>query len=148
MTDENKGWNNGPSMWASLCHFSALLGAVWWIPVKGMWIPCGQIIAPLGVWLIKRKTSPFVDLSGRMSLNFQITITALVILLIFLLPGFLKLIAGWSLVIFDLFCIIRAGVRTSEGELYRYPIPTIPLFRTSALWELLSVLESKGQKPH
>ncbi|MBW1976247.1 MAG: DUF4870 domain-containing protein [Deltaproteobacteria bacterium] len=57
MTDENKGWNNGPSMWASLCHFSALLGAVWWIPVKGMWIPCGQIIAPLGVWLIKRKTS-------------------------------------------------------------------------------------------
>lgn len=130
--------------WASLCHFSALLGAVWWIPIGNAWIPCGQIIAPFAVWVMKRKTSPFVDLAGRQSLNFQFTLTAIGTIIGYLLGGFIAFVALWAIALFDLFCIIRGGVKSSEGKLYSYPIPTIPLLKTSKLWEDLSLKANKG----
>ncbi len=130
--------------WASLCYFSALLGAIWWIPVGRAWIPCGQIIAPLAVWIMKRKVSPFVDLAGRMSLNFQITVTLMGIIIGYFLNGFLAFLLLWAVALFDLFCIIRGGVKSSEAKLYRPPLPVVPIFKTAKLWDDLSLKANKG----
>lgn len=130
-------------LWASLCHFSALLGAVWWLPIMDVWIPCGQLIAPLGVWLFKRKKSPYIDLAGRLSLSFQTSITALALALAFTMPPMVSLLGVWFLVFFDLFCTVKAGVAYSEGRLYRYPLPVLPFFRTRVLWDEVSLKHSR-----
>ena len=38
-------------------------------------VPLGNILGPLIVWLIKRDEDSFVDLCGKESLNFQISMT-------------------------------------------------------------------------
>lgn len=146
MNDEKevKDIDENNSTWASLCHFSALLGVVWWFPVLGTWIPFGQIIAPIGVWLFKYRTSPYVDLAGRLSLNFQLTVTLVALSVAFILEGIVVVLLIWSIVFFDIFCIIRAGVAFSNGKLYRYPVPVFPFFRTKSLLEDLSAKYARG----
>ncbi|SFM93178.1 DUF4870 domain-containing protein [Thermodesulforhabdus norvegica] len=131
-------------LWASLCHFSALLGVVWWLPFLDVWIPFGQIVAPLGVWLVKRKKSPYIDLAGRLALSFQTSITAICLATAFMAPPVVAFPGVWGLIFFDLFCTIRAGVAYSEGRLYRYPLPALPVFRTKALWDEVSLKHSRG----
>jgi uncharacterized Tic20 family protein len=80
-----------------------------------------HIIAPLVIWLIKRAESPEIDATGKEVLNFQISYSiyiAVGILLCFVLVGFAILpivIVVWIV------CMILAAVRTSNGEVYRYP---------------------------
>lgn len=98
--------------WGMGCHLAALAGFV---------IPFGNIIGPLIIWLIKRDESDFVNDQGKESLNFQITITILVIIaaiLIIVLIGIALLIL---IGIFSLVMIVLAAVKASEGERYRYP---------------------------
>lgn len=95
-----------------LAHLSALAGFV---------IPFGNIVGPLVIWLIKKDGSPFVDDQGKESLNFQITITILMIvsaILIIVIIGILLLpLVGLLSLIF----IIVAAVKANGGERYRYP---------------------------
>lgn len=102
-----------------LCHLLALSGFI---------IPLGNIIGPLVMWLIKKDQSYFVDMHGKESLNFQISITIYSIvsaLLIFILIG---IVTSIILFIFWLAMTIIASIRASEGNGYRYPL-TIRFFR-------------------
>ncbi len=119
--------------WASLCHFSAFLGVIWWIPTSTLWLPVGHLLCPLGVWLVKRKKSPKIDWAGRESLNFQITMTAYGALGAMLLPGMAATLWLWAVALTDLYWIARAGVAASEGRFFTYPL---------VFWRLLRETEA------
>jgi len=103
-----------------LCHLSALAGFV---------IPFGNIIGPLIVWQIKKNQIPSVDIHGKAALNFQITASiALFVLIIvaFILHALLCLgVILFPLVgllgLAALVCSIIAGIKANNGEDFKYP---------------------------
>lgn len=101
--------------WAMLVHLSSLIGLI--VP-----IPFANIIAPLILYMIKKDDFPFVDDQGKESLNFQITVTLLVLLCIPLI----LLCIGIPLVILIslawLILVIIASVQANDGKSYRYPL--------------------------
>ena len=97
-----------------LCHATALAG--FFVP----W--AGHILGPLIVWLAKRGDSPEIDVHGKESLNFQISM-----LIYSLIAGVLCLVLiGFVLLgilhILNLVIVIIASIQAGEGKLYRYPI--------------------------
>lgn len=105
--------------WGMLCHLSIF---------AGHFIPFGNLIAPLVIWLIKKEESPFVDYHGKESLNFQISLTiylAISLILAFVLIGFPLFIALW---VFGLVIVIIAGLKANDGQYFRYPL-TIRLIK-------------------
>jgi uncharacterized protein len=100
--------------WNVLCHASALLG--FFFP----W--AGHIIAPLIVWLVKRRDSPEIDAHGKESINFQLSMLVYAVIsaiLCLILVGFVLLAI---LHIVNVVLVIIASIRASEGKFYRYPI--------------------------
>ena len=101
-------------IWNILCHASALLGVFFYFP--------GHLLGPLIVWLAKRGDSPEIDAHGKESLNFQISMLiydAVAAILCLVVIGIPILIALWIL---NTVLVIIASVKTSEGQLYRYPL--------------------------
>ncbi|HEY1655050.1 MAG TPA: DUF4870 domain-containing protein [Candidatus Tumulicola sp.] len=78
--------------WAMAAHLSALVAV--------MGIPFGHVVGPLIVYLLQRDRSPFVAAHARASLNFQITISIVAVVL------FGAVIAAWFFVV----------LTTSENE--------------------------------
>jgi uncharacterized protein len=77
-----------------------------------------QFIAPLIIYLIKKDESSFVTAHAKESLNFQLTVLLVIILLVVTVVGILLL---WLVGIYVLILVIIATIRASEGKLYRYP---------------------------
>ena len=99
--------------WAMLCHLSTFSGG---------FIPFGNILGPLIIWLMKREESPFIDAHGKEALNWQISATIYFVVcfaLVFVLIGFVLLPA---LLVFDIIIVIIATVRANSGQAYRYPM--------------------------
>jgi len=111
--------------WAVILHVSAF---------AGFFIPFGNIIAPLVIWLIKKQEMPCLDQVGKDVLNFQISwaiwsvlivvIGGLVIMLgscivgpfaLLLVPIFFIFSIAW------LVFIIQGAVKASNGEAYEFP---------------------------
>jgi uncharacterized Tic20 family protein len=84
--------------------------------------PLGNIFGPLVLWLLKRKTSMYLDENGKESLNFQISMTlygiAAGILGIFGVG--LPILA--VIVLADGILVVVAAVQAHKGDLYRYPL--------------------------
>jgi uncharacterized protein len=99
--------------WAMLCHLTAFAGYLF---------PFGGIIGPLICWLSKRDESDWVNLNGKASLNFQLSMLLYYVLcfpLLFILIGIpIYIVLG----ILEIVCIIIASVKASKGEYYKYPI--------------------------
>ena len=68
---------NPDRTWIMLCHLSSLAGFAF---------PFGHIVGPLILWLAKKDEDPEVREHGRQALNFQITLT-FVIIALFVLAG-------------------------------------------------------------
>ena len=99
--------------WAMFAHLSTF---------SSMFVPLGNIIAPIVIWQMKKHESEFVVEQAKESLNFQITlfIYALIsFLLVFIIIGFFLIFA---LVIFGLIMVIIGGIKANEGEDFRYPM--------------------------
>ena len=75
-------------------------------------------LAPLIIYLIKKDESSFVASHAKESLNFQITIFIIIVVLIISIVGILLI---WLVGIFSLILVIVATIRASEGKLYKYP---------------------------
>jgi len=75
-------------------------------------------LAPLIIYLIKKNESSFVTAHARESLNFQITIFILFVILFITVIGILL---AWILGIIAFVLVIVASIRASENKLYRYP---------------------------
>ncbi len=100
-------------MWAMFCHLATF---------SGYFVPMGNILGPLVVWLIKKDEYAQVDDQGKEALNFQISMMIWLVLagvLCFVLIGIPILI---GLVIFDLVVTIMAAVQANQGHCYRYPM--------------------------
>jgi uncharacterized Tic20 family protein len=110
----------GPSRsWEVACHLSALSG---WL-TGGV----GWIAGPLIVWLLKKSELPGVDAHGKEALNFQISIFLYsigMLLVAFLtcgLGGILLVPVAFVLGLVQIVFTVIAGIKASNGELYRYP---------------------------
>lgn len=104
-------------------HLSALLGGLLTGAIGG-W---GSFLGPLIIWLLKKDTMPFVNDQAREALNFNITVSAIFLVLIILtvftlgigaiLTVPLAIIIGIAALVF----IIIASIKANEGVAYRYP---------------------------
>lgn len=87
----------------------------------GLLIPLGNLLAPLGIWLVKKDEDAFVGESALEALNFQLSVTLALLLcvpLVFLLVGIpLMLAVGIGGLVFS----VVAAIAASRGDLYRYP---------------------------
>jgi uncharacterized Tic20 family protein len=110
--------------WAMFAHLSALAGGLLTSAVGG-W---GFFLGPLVIWLMKKDTMPFVADQAKEALNFNITVSAVFIVLMllgfltlgigFLLIGPLMLLIGIAALVF----IVIAAVKANSGIAYRYPM--------------------------
>lgn len=76
-------------------------------------------LGPLIIYLVKKDESSFVAYHAKESLNFQITMALIVILLFITIIGILLI---WAVGIITLVLVIVATIKASDGKLYRYPI--------------------------
>lgn len=76
-------------------------------------------VAPLVIYLVKKDESAFVTAHAKESLNFQITLFIVFIILFITVVGILLL---WIVGLLSLVLIIVATIKASEGKLYRYPL--------------------------
>jgi uncharacterized protein len=131
MNDTNPtpaGVDNGISaeerQWAMFAHLSALAGGILTSGIGG-W---GFFIGPLVIWLMKKDTMPFVGDQAKEALNFNITVSAIFLILLilslltlglgFLLTVPIMLIIGVAALVF----IIIASIKANQGIAYRYPM--------------------------
>lgn len=105
-------------MWNMLCHLSALL----------ICIPFGNIIGPLLVWQIKKGEFPSVEVHCKAALNFQITVT--IVMVIGWIAAFILTFVGIGFLLFPLVMLIAlaglvlaiiAGIKANNGKDYKYP---------------------------
>lgn len=145
-------------IWAMLCHFSALLGWILLVFLVFFGIPLYlplNLLAPLIIWRFKKVQYPWIDLQGKESLNFQMSLTIYTLIIIFIslfliLTSFsvavttngsinqIKntldslLIVLMSLFLFKLvlqsFVVTFAAIKAYNGEHYRYPL-TVRILR-------------------
>jgi len=99
-------------MWAMLCHLASLSGYL---------IPFGNLVGPLVVWLIKRDAHPFIDDQGKESLNFQITMTVLLVVALATLCVGIGIVLAPIVALYGIVMAIIAAVKANNGERYRYP---------------------------
>ena len=111
-------------LWEIACHASALSLFVG--------IPCGNILGPLLVWLFKKGESGAIDEHGKEALNFQLSLSLYLLVLMVATGSLMIILIGFLLLplliaaciigpLVDLIFIIIASVKASNGELYRYP---------------------------
>jgi len=108
--------------WAMLCHLGGL--ASLFIP-----IPLANVVIPFIVWQAKRNEHPYIDVQGRESFNFQMSIALLAIVVIAAI-FVLKLIWIGHLLVWlpTLIWIAQLGgtvvgaIRAYDGERFRFPL--------------------------
>lgn len=116
--------------WAMFAHLSALAGGLLTSAIGG-W---GFFLGPLVIWLMKKDSMPFVADQAKESLNFNITVSAiflvlLVLSLVTLGIGFIITLPIMLIVgIAALVLIIMAAIKANDGIAYRYPF-TIRLIK-------------------
>jgi uncharacterized protein len=117
--EENKILSETERNWAMLCHLSAF---------ASFFFPFGGIIGPLICWLSRKDESAWVNINGRNSLNFQLSILLYIVLAIplcFIIVG-IPIVVG--LITLKIICLIIASVKASKGELFTYPL-SIPFIQ-------------------
>lgn len=100
-------------LWIVSCHLSALLGYI---------VPFGHIIAPLMIWVKKRDPVPGVDRAGRESLNFQLTVTLLVLIAVMLSVVFIGLVLLFVIIVFHVAMTLHASLKAQRGIDIAYPL--------------------------
>lgn len=75
-------------------------------------------LPPLVIYVLKNQESSFVAAHAKESLNFQITLTIVMVILFITIIGIFLM---WIVGIIAMILIIVATIRASEGKLYRYP---------------------------
>jgi hypothetical protein len=105
--------------WAMLCHLSAF---------AGFFFPFGGIIGPLVCWLTRKDESAWIDMNGKASMNFQLSILLYMVLVIPLLFILVGIPIMMFLVALKIVCIIIASVKGSKGEKFKYPL-SIPFIQ-------------------
>ena len=108
--------------YSSITHLSGFAG--WFIPF-------GNIIAPLVMWIAKKNDSTYIDEHGKAAVNFQLSLILYGFLLAILIIPITILTLGLGLIailiaiipaiILKIVLIISASIKASNGEYYDYP---------------------------
>ena len=93
--------------WSVVLHISAFAAMV---------IPFGNVIGPLVCWLIKKPESALVDHHGKAALNFQISSTIYMIVMVLLMVVFIGFLLLPIYAIFWFVMVIVATVRAADGR--------------------------------
>ncbi|RFM33225.1 DUF4870 domain-containing protein [Chitinophaga silvisoli] len=125
--------------WAVFISLAGIIGMT-----IGFLSPIGNMVAVLALWLFKRDESSLLDTEGKEALNFQITMSILVVIvniIFFFLsaiwtfstflfssyyytPGFhFRIFRGRNNIVWiiNLIFSIIAAIKANNGEVYRYP---------------------------
>jgi uncharacterized Tic20 family protein len=94
------------------------------------WATAAQVLPLLGVyvlgalfiWLIKRDEDTFVEFNSREALNFQLSMLIYGLVSALLIIVFIGIVLILAVGIFSFVMAIVAGVKSANGELYRYPL--------------------------
>lgn len=111
--EENRVLSETERNWSMLCHLSAF---------AGFFFPFGGIIGPLICWLTRKDESSWVNINGKASLNFQLSMLLYMVLAIplcFIILGIPIII---TLGVLKVVCVIIASVKAPKGELFKYPL--------------------------
>lgn len=100
--------------WVILTHLTALTLFVG--------IPFGNVIGPLVIWLLKKHESTAVDIHGKESLNFQISMTIYTLLAGLSCFVFIGIVLLPAVLLANAILIVIASIKASNGEAYRYPL--------------------------
>lgn len=76
------------------------------------------LFAPLIIYLLKKDESAYIAAHAKESLNFQITISIICLILTLTIVGILLI---WVVAIYATIMIIIATIKASDNKLYRYP---------------------------
>jgi uncharacterized Tic20 family protein len=104
---------------AMFCHLSAIVGG---LVFSAIGLPVGNILGPLIIWLVKKDTMPMVNTHGKEALNFQITVSAVILVCMALFWLVLPLLLIPVVGIAALILTVIGTIKASNGELYRYPL--------------------------
>ena len=85
-------------------------------------VPCGNIIGPLVLWLIKRGESPYLDAHGKEVINFNISWAIYGVVTAVLCIAVIGFIIAPVLFVAWIVFVIIGSIKASEGKLYRYPL--------------------------
>jgi hypothetical protein len=116
--------------WAMFAHLSALAGGL----LTGAFGGWGFFLGPLVIWLVKKDTMPFVNDQAKEALNFNITVSAifLVLWILTVITLFIGAVLTFPLMVIigvaALVLIVIASMKANEGVAYRYPF-TIRLIK-------------------
>ena len=108
-------------LWALLSHMTALSAFAG--------IPFGNIMAPLIIWIWKRRAHPFIKAHCRESLNFQISMSLYIVLSFILCLALIGFVLLAALCIADIVLIVIASLKADKGAVYRYPM-TLRMIRS------------------
>jgi uncharacterized Tic20 family protein len=113
VTEEERGW-------AIAAHLSTMAGTA---------VPCGNVLAPLVIWLIHREKSSFVSKHAWEAVFFQIGVLLAIIVLSLLAfasfgLGVLAICGIVTLLIADMVYMILAAIRAGERKIWEYPLTT------------------------
>ncbi len=108
---QQEGLSDVDRHWAMWTHLSVLLAFL----VIGPF----AVVAPLAMWLSRRKSSTFTDDHGREVTN--MSITGVVLLLLGMVTG-IGILAWLVWVVVAIIALIRGAVAASNGEYFRYPM--------------------------
>ena len=110
---------NDPALrqWTIAIHLS---------PLTGMFVPFGNIIVPLAIWLLKKDQMPGLEPVGKTVLNFQLSwsIWMVVAVMVGVFGSCLVIPIGLPVIgaIAWLALTIIGSVKASNGETYKYPL--------------------------
>jgi uncharacterized Tic20 family protein len=85
-------------------------------------VPCGNILGPLIIWLVKKPEMPGLDTVGRTVLNFQISWTIYAIIAGLSIWLCIGVVLVPAVLIAWLVFLILGAVKTSNGEPYQFPL--------------------------
>ena len=77
------------------------------------------ILAPLIIYLVKKDESKYIEYHAKESLNFQISMMIVTLVLLVSIIGILLI---WIVAIAAFVLVIIATIKASEGKLYKYPL--------------------------
>ena len=111
--------NKDANQWAMFVHFSLFAGYL---------LPLAGLLLPIILWQIKKDQYPFVDIHGKIVVNWIISLiiyAAICAVLLFIVIGILGFaILGALTIIFP----IIGGIKANQGEVWEYPL-TIKFIR-------------------
>lgn len=99
--------------WGLIAHLSSL---------AGYFIPFGNVIGPLVVWIVKKDESAFIADQSKEAMNFQITVMLAIMVCIPLMFVCIGIPMAIAVGIADLVFTIIAAIKANDGVMYRYPM--------------------------